>query len=232
MQEIMVRYSEAFKLRVVRELEQGKLTSILEAQRRYGIRGSNTIRGWLKKFGISRQAYYKVHHKREKLTIQEELLLDGIKAIRQKHERMGGRKLLNKLGRLMAENNMYIGRDCFFQFLRRNSLLIRRRKKAPYTTDSRHGLRTCLNLLKDIELTAPHQAWVSDITYIRTWEGSFYLSLITDACSREIISFPSGILERLFVYSCSSQRGHFYFALTILLIPSSHSFWLLVQCSH
>jgi transposase len=51
MQEIMVRYSEAFKLRVVQKLEQGKLVSIIEAQRKYGIRGSSTIRGWLKKYG-------------------------------------------------------------------------------------------------------------------------------------------------------------------------------------
>jgi len=51
MQEIMVRYSEAFKFRVVQELEQGKLISILEAQRKYGIRGSSTVRGWLKEYG-------------------------------------------------------------------------------------------------------------------------------------------------------------------------------------
>lgn len=51
MQEIMVRYSEAFKVQVVEELEQGKVMSILEAQRKYGIKGSSTIRGWLKKYG-------------------------------------------------------------------------------------------------------------------------------------------------------------------------------------
>jgi len=145
-----------------------------------------------KRIGISRQAYYKEHHKREKLTIQEELLIGEIKKIRQKHERMGGRKLLDKLTGLMTESNIYIGRDRFFDFLRRNYLLIRRRKKAPYTTDSRHGLRTYPNLLKNMELTAPHQAWVSDITYIRTWEGFSYLSLITDAYSRQIVGYHVG----------------------------------------
>ena len=145
-----------------------------------------------RKVGISRQAYYKDHRKREKQTIQEELLLDGIKEIRQDHERMGGRKLLGKLTTLLTENNIYIGRDRFFDFLRQNNLLIRRRKKAPYTTDSRHGLRTYANLLKHMELTAPHQAWVSDITYIRTWEGFSYLSLITDAYSRQIVGYHVG----------------------------------------
>jgi transposase InsO family protein len=31
--------------------------------------------------------------------------------------------------------------------------------------------------------------WVSDITYIRTWDGFGYLSLITDAYSRKIVGY-------------------------------------------
>ena len=48
---IVRRYSEAFKLQVVSELESGKLASICEAQRRYGITGGETVTGWLKKYG-------------------------------------------------------------------------------------------------------------------------------------------------------------------------------------
>ena len=44
-------YSEAFKLQVVSELESGKLASIAEAKRRYGIRGSITVNHWLRKYG-------------------------------------------------------------------------------------------------------------------------------------------------------------------------------------
>lgn len=49
------RYSEAFKLEVVKELESGKLSSIAEANRRYGITGSTTVVNWLAKYGLSRQ---------------------------------------------------------------------------------------------------------------------------------------------------------------------------------
>lgn len=45
------RYSEAFKLQVVSELESGKLGSIGEANRRYGISGATTVRGWIRKYG-------------------------------------------------------------------------------------------------------------------------------------------------------------------------------------
>ncbi len=47
----IVRYSEAFKLQVVSELESGKLSCIFEARRRYAIKGSRTIEGWIRKYG-------------------------------------------------------------------------------------------------------------------------------------------------------------------------------------
>ena len=45
------RYSEAFKLQVVRELESGKLANIADANRRYGIPGGETVKGWVRKYG-------------------------------------------------------------------------------------------------------------------------------------------------------------------------------------
>ena len=48
---VICRYSEAFKLTVVSELESGKLKSIGEAQRRYGITGATTVQSWVKKYG-------------------------------------------------------------------------------------------------------------------------------------------------------------------------------------
>ena len=47
----VVRYSEAFKLQVVSELESGKFKSIFEARNRYGIKGCCTVEGWLRKYG-------------------------------------------------------------------------------------------------------------------------------------------------------------------------------------
>ena len=48
--EPVVRYSEAFKLRVISDLESGKCRSIQDAREIYGIRGGSTIQGWLKKY--------------------------------------------------------------------------------------------------------------------------------------------------------------------------------------
>jgi transposase InsO family protein len=38
------------------------------------------------------------------------------------------------------------------------------------------------NLVKEMALAAPNQAWTADITYIRTDEGFLYLSLLTGCC--------------------------------------------------
>lgn len=47
----MRRYSEAFKLQVISELESGKFRSQSEAQHAYGIQGSSTIGKWARKYG-------------------------------------------------------------------------------------------------------------------------------------------------------------------------------------
>ena len=46
-----VRYSEAFKLRVVEALESGEVRSIPAARVQFGVGGCTTIQSWLRKYG-------------------------------------------------------------------------------------------------------------------------------------------------------------------------------------
>jgi len=83
-----------------------------------------------------------------------------------------------------------VGRDEFFDLLRDQQLLIRRRQsRKPRTTFSSHWLRKYPNLLVNLLIDRPHQVWVSDITYIVVGNGFAYLFLLTDACSRKIIGY-------------------------------------------
>lgn len=45
-----IRYSEAFKLQVLRELEEGRFETKETAKRAYGIRGQGTIERWAAKY--------------------------------------------------------------------------------------------------------------------------------------------------------------------------------------
>lgn len=54
---------------------------------------------------------------------------------------------------------------------------------------SKHWLRKYPNIFKDQIITRPEQAWVSDITYIKTDEGNCYLNLVTDVYSGKIMGY-------------------------------------------
>jgi len=93
------------------------------------------------------------------------------------------------MNNFMQQHAIGMGRDAFFDLLRENGLLIRRRKRVPKTTNSKHWLKKYPNLIEGFIPTAPNQLWVSDITYIRLHNEFAYLSLITDAYSHKIIGF-------------------------------------------
>ncbi len=130
---------------------------------------------WLcKVVRMSRQNYYKQRHYRRRREVDKELILSLVRRERAVQSRLGTRKLLHILGGELKSAGVSVGRDRFFLILGRSSLLIKRRFKGYRTTDSRHRFRVYSNLLKDFVLTSPHQALVSDITYIRTDEGFLF----------------------------------------------------------
>lgn len=44
---------------------------------------------------------------------------------------------------------------------------------------------------RNFEVSKPNRVWVSDITYIRTWEGWLYLAIIMDLFSRKIVGWAT-----------------------------------------
>lgn len=82
------------------------------------------------------------------------------------------------------------GRDKLRKLLRSHNLLIKRRTPfKPKTTRQDPALKPSLNLLKETTITAPNQAFCSDITYLITKKGVAYLSLISDMYARDIVGW-------------------------------------------
>ncbi|PVY38378.1 MULTISPECIES: IS3 family transposase [Pontibacter] len=153
-------------------------------------------------FGYSRQAYYQQIKAQEQQALQEDLLLQEVLRIRQTQKRLGARKLLVMMTYFMSEHRIEMGRDAFFELLREQGLLIRKRRRSrPQTTFSSHWLRKYSNLIIGFVPVAPNQLWVSDITYIHLQSGFAYLSLITDAYSHKIVGFY--LCEDLSAYGCN-----------------------------
>lgn len=139
--------------------------------------------------GYSSQAYHKHNKKSYQQHINEGLILNEIDAIRKHQPRCGGRKLFIMLQPFFTQHNIPIGRDKFFDLLKRNKLLIRKTKRNIYTTMSKHHYYRYPNLAKAFRPMKAHELWVADITYIPLKERFAYLFLITDAYSRKIVGF-------------------------------------------
>ena len=138
--------------------------------------------------GFTRQAYYGQFREQEREAYSAELVLKEVERIRGDQKKTGGRKLHYLVMGFMLELGFSIGRDRFFDLLRENGFLVRKRKaRKPRTTVSCWRLRKYPNLARGFIPTGANQLWVADITYIRIGKDFGYLSLVTDAYSRKIV---------------------------------------------
>jgi hypothetical protein len=152
--------------------------------------GSFGVRYLCALFGKTRQAYYdQMKTSEDDKGLTESLVLRLVGEIRADLPRCGTPKLYFMLQERFGEHGIKIGRDALNTLLGEHGMLIRYRRRKPYTTDSNHVYKKYPNLIRDMPLTAPGQLWVSDITYLRISSGFGYLSIITDAYSHKIVGY-------------------------------------------
>jgi putative transposase len=138
---------------------------------------------------MSRQAFYKNRISETAEQLEEEIIIQLVKNLRKKLPRLGGRKLYKLLKEDLRKLPIKIGRDKFFDLLRKNGLLIEPTKQYVVTTNSYHRFRIYSNLIKELKIEASNKLWVADITYIRLQGGFCYLFLVTDVYSRKIVGY-------------------------------------------
>lgn len=101
-------------------------------------------------------------------------------------QRYGYRRIfeaLNRSGHPMSRNTVQ-------RSLQRQKLKARPVRRFVHTTDSRHKLPVCRNLLeRNFTATAPNQKWAGDITYLWTRSGWVYLAFFLDLFSRKIVGW-------------------------------------------
>lgn len=152
-----------------------------------------TVAAVCRHVGISRQNYYAQRTARQKQAVDAALIVALVQAERRVQPRLGARKLLVVLAAPLAEAGVKVGRDRFLAVLRQGGLLLEPLPgEYPRTTDSYHCLPVFTNLVKELVLSGPNEAWVSDLTYVRTEEGFLYLALVTDKYSRKIVGYHCG----------------------------------------
>jgi len=140
-------------------------------------------------FGVSRPTIYNWRNQKCELTKQHFIVKDLVIQIRKIMPRLGSVKLYHILKFDLLSEGVDIGRDKFHKMLKHLCLLVPRKKMFFRTTQSNHLFNKHSNLVKGMKLNKPEQLWVSDITYLKTANGTMYLYLITDAYSKKIVGF-------------------------------------------
>lgn len=144
---------------------------------------------YCKLFGKSRQAYYEQKNTPSKSNFEDALVLKLVSEIRKELPRCGTDKLYFMLKEQLKSHKIKIGRDGLYRLLGAYGLLIRHRKRKPYTTNSNHRYKKYPNLIRNLTVFEAGKLWVSDITYIRVKNDFAYLSIITDAYSHKIVGY-------------------------------------------
>jgi transposase InsO family protein len=139
--------------------------------------------------GYSRQHVYKQPKDEAAKAHKAEQVKALVDKQRKLLPRVGTRKLYHLIGKELQAKGLKMGRDGLFSLMRHYDLLIRPRRPYVQTTMSKHWMRKWPNIVKDKEVQRPDEVWVSDITYLKTEEGTLYLNMVTDAFSRSIVGY-------------------------------------------
>lgn len=132
--------------------------------------------------GLSKNAwYYKPQTKVEPLEIKKQIeavLIAspyyGYKRVAEELKKIGSAINHKRVYKIMGEYHL---------------LQVRKTKKVPRTTNSKHNLLVYANEVKYLGSVVPGWVWVSDVTYVWIGDKWAYLALVMDQGSRRIVGW-------------------------------------------
>lgn len=136
--------------------------------------------------GVSRSGYYGCRQ-RAKLAPKACLVSTQLKAEFAASGKVYGSR---RLSAVLCAQGLRTGRHRVRRLMREHGLRPLWRRKFVHTTDSGHALPVSANVLaRRFNPSGPNQAWVSDITYIRTRSGWLYLAVVLDLYARKVVGW-------------------------------------------
>jgi transposase InsO family protein len=160
---------------------------------------------------VSRSGYYAFEkHRPSARELSDRVLVGEIREIHTENREVYGSP---RVHRVLRKRGRRVARKRVARLMRRERIVGRRRRRFCLTTDSRHDLPIAENALdRQFTVEQPNTAWVTDITYIRTYEGWLYLAVILDLFSRRVVGYAmSANIDRHLVLealaTATSQRA-------------------------
>jgi len=136
-------------------------------------------------FGVKRSGYYKASKRPMK---DDAALILAIKACFNQHKQSYGRRRLKVA--LLEDYKIRISKRRLSKLMKAHGLLtVWRSKKFRYAAKESEYSSYPNVLDRQFKCDKPNHSWVSDITYIRTLSGWYYLAAVMDLYSRKIVGF-------------------------------------------
>ncbi|MEG5561912.1 IS3 family transposase [Enterobacter roggenkampii] len=89
---------------------------------------------------------------------------------------------LREIGEVCSRNRVA-------KIMRKNRIQAIHGYKVPRGTRGRPSLIAPNRVQREFTVVKPNQVWVTDITYIRTWQGWLYLAVVIDLFSRNVVGW-------------------------------------------
>lgn len=133
--------------------------------------------------GCPRSSYYY-----QPCGAEDDLLQAAIERVVLDWPTYGSRRITAQLHR----QGWAVNRKRIARLLREMGLQVKTKRKRRNTTDSNHPFPRYPNLVQDLEIVHPDQAWAADITYVRLLTEFVYLAVIMDVFTRCIRGWHLG----------------------------------------
>jgi len=138
---------------------------------------------------VSRSGYYKwLKGKRSQRAHENAGLLEEIMKIHldPNMENYGSPRMADEL----LDRGFFCSIARVARIMKANNIKSKIKRKFKVTTDSDHNKESSPNLLQqNFTVDAPNKVWVSDLTYVWTYEGWLYLTTVIDLFHRKIVGW-------------------------------------------
>ena len=143
-------------------------------------------------FSVSRSGYYGYVKRMD--TPAKDLPL--AEKIRECQDRCGKTYGYRRVHIWLERNGIYHNPKTILRVMQKYSLLsVVRRKKYHNCGNVLHKYPNLLN--RDFKADRPNQKWVTDISYIKTMQGTLYLSVIRDLYDNSIVAYKTGTKQNV-----------------------------------
>lgn len=136
---------------------------------------------------VARSGFYEWLHKPlSNRAIEDQRLLA---LIRESYAASGGIYGSLRVFADLRETGERCGKHRVARIMREHKIKALRGYKSPRRIVGRPSLIAPNRLNREFSVQAPNQAWVTDITYLRTWQGWLYLAVVIDLYARKVVGW-------------------------------------------